>query len=874
MIHDGTKLAVAVLKPATPAVGATFTDTRAWIGVKATDVGASLEGIDGLTIAVTGGSFQFNSASGLHDDNGATAGGTITNATALNWATALGTAPTVGTQTIDLNGQLLSLAGTATIDVFGFFTGQFAFTVLMRNVDVDLGGAVGAELINASLVTLSLTVVTNPVTIGQGGVGFTVGVGSGIAVAALTAPALPAGTGLPTDSRKWTAIKVELVAASLIIGGLQITDIDGTFQINSATGQHDSNGGLPTDGTITPAVALDWRIALDLDDDGVFSENDDPTSETTDDVLVVGTETIDLVGTGMRVSGSADLDVFGILTGSASFALSNRLVDVDLDGVAGGETLDNATLTLVAISEIDLSFGTPDAGLDIGPGGTIGIAILKAPVTATDTRTWMAVVAKNLAITPNLPGIGGQIVNGSLKINRVSGAKNGTNLTDADALNWATADGLPLTVDLNEAGGWTAPTALVDPGEALPTPTFLPVTLRGAQTAVAGTLQNLNIFDFVTGGANFAMQSQTVDVDLDGNGDTSGEQLNDATLLTIALDELNLSIGAGGAGLAVTSGRLGIAILTAPTTGYRQPQLAGAVGQQPRDHALDPGDHGHGHERLGPAQPRVRCQGHRREHHRAELGHHRGRQPERPHRLQLGRRLHGKPLGAGGSGRRAEPAGRDAGHGARREDGGLGHAEQPQRLRRPDRQRELRTGHPAGRRRPRRHRRRRDAQRRDAADVRPEQPQPVGRRRRRGPGDHRRQARHRDDQGSAADDRGRHRQPQLDGDHGQGPHDLARRCPPAHLGQRHQRHAEDQQGRGPVPGAHAAGRDGARAGARHGAELGDGRRDSGRRSPSTSTRPAAGPRRRQLRRPGPGAAARPTRCRSPSAASCWRSPAR
>ena len=472
----------------------------------------------------------------------------------------------MGTQTIDLNGQLLSLAGTATIDVFGFFTGQFAFTVLMLNVDVDLGGAVGAELINASLVTLSLTVVTNPVTIGQGGVGFTVGVGSGIAVAALTAPALPAGTGLPTDSRKWTAIKVELVAASLIIGGLEITDIDGTFQINSATGQHDSNGGLPTDGTITPAVALDWRIALDLDDDGVFSENDDPTSETTDDVLVVGTETIDLVGTGMRVSGSADLDVFAILTGSASFALSNRLVDVDLDGVAGGETLDNATLTLVAISEIDLSFGTPDAGLDIGPGGTIGIAILKAPVTATDTRTWMAVVAKNLAITPNLPGIGGQIVNGSLKINRVSGAKNGTNLTDADALNWATADGLPLTVDLNEAGGWTAPTALVDPGAALPTPTFLPVTLRGAQTAVAGTLQNLDIFGFVTGGANFAMQSRTVDVDLDGTGDTGGEQLNDATLLTIALDELNLSIGAGGAGLAVTSGRLGIAILTAPKT--------------------------------------------------------------------------------------------------------------------------------------------------------------------------------------------------------------------------------------------------------------------------------------------------------------------
>ena len=141
VIHDGTKLAVAVLKPATPAVGATFTDTRAWIGVKATEVGASLEGIDGLTLSITGGSFSYNSASGAHDDNGAAAGGTVTTAAALTWATALGTAPTVGTQTIDLDGELLSFAGTATIDVFGFFTGQFIFTVDTSTVSATVGTA-------------------------------------------------------------------------------------------------------------------------------------------------------------------------------------------------------------------------------------------------------------------------------------------------------------------------------------------------------------------------------------------------------------------------------------------------------------------------------------------------------------------------------------------------------------------------------------------------------------------------------------------------------------------------------------------------------------------------------------------------------------
>ena len=75
-------------------------------------------------LSLTGGSFSYNSASGAHDANGAATGGTITTAGALDWAAALGTAPVVGTQTIDLDGELLALAGTATIDVFGFFTRQ------------------------------------------------------------------------------------------------------------------------------------------------------------------------------------------------------------------------------------------------------------------------------------------------------------------------------------------------------------------------------------------------------------------------------------------------------------------------------------------------------------------------------------------------------------------------------------------------------------------------------------------------------------------------------------------------------------------------------------------------------------------------------
>ena len=93
----------------------------------------------------------------------------------------------------------------------------------------------------------------------------------------------------------------------------------------------------------------------------------------------------------------------------------------------------------------------------------------------------------------------------------------------------------------------------------------MPVTLRGAQTTVAGTLTGLNLFDFITGGASFALSSRAVDVDLDGDGSgLTGEQLDNANLLTIALSSLTLSVGISGVGLTLTGGSIGVAVLGAP----------------------------------------------------------------------------------------------------------------------------------------------------------------------------------------------------------------------------------------------------------------------------------------------------------------------
>ena len=366
-------------------------------------------------------------------------------------------------------------------------------------------------------------------------------------------------------------------------------------------------------------------------------------------------------------------------------------MDVDLDGNgdASGEQLNDATLLTIALDQLNLSIGAAGAGLAV-TSGRLGIAILTAPKTATDNRSWLALSASNLGITLSIPGITATVTNGSVLLNRASGAKD--TVANTTELNWVTTDGGNQNglIDFNSAGAYTANLSqLVDPGAALSPPVAMPVTVRGEQMAVSGTLTNLNVFDVITGSANFALVTQQVDVDLDGIA--GGETLNDATLLTLGLTSLNLSVGAGGDG----------------------------------------------------------------------------------------------------------------------------------------------------------------------------------------PGDHRRQGRHRDDQGSAADDRGRHRHPQLDGDHGQGPHDLADPARRRHLGQRQQRHAEDQQGGRPVPGADAARRDRSGAGARHCAARGPRPPRPPSRWPSTSTRPAAGRRRAprssstRVRR-----CRRPTRCRSSSTATSSPWPAR
>ena len=94
-------------------------------------------------------------------------------------------------------------------------------------------------------------------------------------------------------------------------------------------------------------------------------------------------------------------------------------------------------------------------------------------------------------------------------------------------------------VAINQAGG-TDPNghaaAPLDWASAFATPVTpiagLTIQLTAGQVVVSGTLSGLNIFNVLTGSANFAVSETTVDVSL-GTSTLSG-----ATLITVALSNL------------------------------------------------------------------------------------------------------------------------------------------------------------------------------------------------------------------------------------------------------------------------------------------------------------------------------------------------
>ena len=460
-------------------VGALLVDTsggREWHALTADFSLLSFGGIDDLTLALTDLDVELNSRA--------------SDGSVVDWTTVTGATPP-----INFTGAVRTASGTATINIFNYLSGGVSFDLEQRTVDLDTDAVAGTDLTGATLTTLSLT-VTSPIFIGADGVGFTVAGGS-VSVAAIE----PASD---LDTRSWVAFSGSLTGVSFGgVPGLTLTLSTASVSFNRGTS----------------AGALDWVADLDLDQDGTYSENGDPVGETSDDLLTLEGVEIEFTDAFQAVSGTAVVDIFGFIAGSAAFDYSSRSVDVDLDGVAGAELIGATLSTLELTITSPVTVGPTDGVHLSVSAGTLAVAALSAPTPTapvTDDRHWTGVVASG--VSASLLGVDGltlAVTGGSFKFNSASGAYSdgvGGTPVDAVALDWS---------------------------EALAS---APVDLDGELLSLAGTA-TIDVFGFFTGQFIFTVDTTTVSATVGTGGGVnrlSGAQL---TTLSLELDGSDVTIG-------------------------------------------------------------------------------------------------------------------------------------------------------------------------------------------------------------------------------------------------------------------------------------------------------------------------------------------
>ncbi|HVP75835.1 MAG TPA: hypothetical protein VMS63_07420, partial [Gaiellaceae bacterium] len=535
---SGATVTIAALTPATP-------DGRSWTAVQSSNLGGSLTLGSFVTATVSGVAIDVNSA---------------TDASPLDWNGVDGSGITLGgTTAFSVSGTLtdLSIAG-------GLITGSSTFTVSESTIDVTVGGTTltGAELLTLGLGSLNLSVGS------ASGPHFSI-TGGSLAVAALSAPMPSVGT----DTRSWLGVIGAVTSASLVSGipDLSLTVTSLTLRLNQASGAY-------TNGASVDATPLDWTTALDLNTNGTFGE-------MPDDQLTVGSIPIDLTGATFTISGTASVQLFGMITGTVAFAFQQQTVsvDVDRDGtlelpVSGtawargppGPDLTNATLTTFGLSVPSgqtLTFGVGGVGFSVS-AGSLALAIVTPSASAQaagDSRSWLALNAQITAATfTGIPGLTLTVTALTVGINRASG-------TYTDPTTHAAVSTQPLdwtkSLDLDGDGVFGEDTTH-NPGHndqlsvAIGGGSPVAIAFTGTTALRVSGTATISFESLISGTVGFALATQTVTgTDLGG---VSG--LASASLTTLALTATSLFVGYGDVGFQISGGGLAIASLTPTDT--------------------------------------------------------------------------------------------------------------------------------------------------------------------------------------------------------------------------------------------------------------------------------------------------------------------
>jgi hypothetical protein len=409
--------------------------------------------------------------------------------------------------------RLIVAGRLASLDIAGLVSGSANFEVVKRLVDVNLdgGGFGAADLQGATLLAIGLTNLQLTVGTNDFGVRIT---GGNIRLATISPTIAP---GAPADARSWLALQADSLSATIALGSLVTATVqDVALEINQAKAA--TAGGTP--------VYLDWTTQVGTAAGSAF---------TAEPVTVAG-RAITLSGNRLAVSGElTGLSIADLLFGSAKFALIRDTVDVDLTG-NGLVDLDNATLLLVSLTDLQLTVGTADFGVAI-TSGNIRVASL-APAAPADPRRWLAVQAAGLGATLDVgPLVQATLSNVALAVNTASGL--------APVLNWKTA------IDTDESGAFSSTPVSVGGAE---------IELIDDRLEVSGTLGALNIADFLLGSASFTLKRSAVTLDFPG----TNQDVPNATMLTLAIRDLNLKVGdPNGVHIALNGGALALVTVKA-----------------------------------------------------------------------------------------------------------------------------------------------------------------------------------------------------------------------------------------------------------------------------------------------------------------------
>jgi hypothetical protein len=362
------------------------TDDRSYLGVQASGLSADLIGLDGIL------DFHASNVNVLVN-KAADSDNTIATVPAkLDWDSLVTSGMALQSLAID-RALDIHADGSVALSLLGFVVGSASFSYDTRTVNVDQNAngvfsLAEKDLKDATLLTIGLSNLNlfvgagaslgaNGVPVTTGAIGFSVQSGElGIAIIQANASAI-AG-----DNRSY-------LATSASIGLAQFVGLPSDISIRAADISVDinrSSGTVPQAAPARAPPALDWTQAIDTDGDGVFADS-----------VTAGSRTIALTSDFTGISGKLGLNAFNVLQVFASFEMTIRTVDVDVngDGLINPGTGARTDLDDAQLLAIDLQFLQLDRAADLNGDNT---------VNAADAAIYDALKPASVNGTPVLPG--------------------------------------------------------------------------------------------------------------------------------------------------------------------------------------------------------------------------------------------------------------------------------------------------------------------------------------------------------------------------------------------------------------------------------------------------------------------------------------